>query len=103
VKDITIGSESANYSTLENHDVIRCVVHPKYTRDSLDYDSAIVKVATIFVVSAVRKPISLVGAGEYAVVGDQAVVTGWGINRVSAYSTGSIVIRGPVYLRITLN
>jgi len=85
---IKIGSGSKDVTALKKRDIVRFVEHPKYDSEVYDYDVAVVKVTTPFVVSAVEKPVALVEAGEYAAAGEPVVVSGWGINRVSAYFNG---------------
>jgi len=79
-----IGSGSESLTALEIHRVVRKVVHPKFDRTKYDYDAGVVKIATPLVVSAVRKPIALVKAGEEAAAGEPVVVSGWGSTEVSA-------------------
>jgi len=83
VSIIRIGSGSEDMRTLETRPVVRSVAHPKYNRITIDYDAGVVKVATPFVKSDIRKPIALVKVGEEAGKGEFAVVSGWGMNRVS--------------------
>jgi len=80
---VLIGSGSENRTALEKRPVVRMVAHPKYDVRKDDYDVGVVKVATPFVVSAVRKPIALVAPGEDATAGEPVVVTGWGDTMVS--------------------
>jgi len=79
-----IGSGSENVSNLKLRAAVRSVWHAKFTLESLDYNVGVVKVATPFVVSAVEKPIALLRAGEEVAVGEPVVVSGWGLNEVSA-------------------
>jgi len=64
---------------------VRFVSHPKYNVIKYDYDAGVLKVEIPFGVSAVQKLIALVKAGEEAAAGEQAVVSGWGYNKVSSY------------------
>jgi len=86
-----IGSGSENREALEKSAVVRKLAHPKYDSDADDYDVGVVTVAAPFVVSAVRKPIALVKAGEDAASHEPVVVSGWGVNRVSAFYLGSFL------------
>ena len=85
VNNIMIGSGSENMPDLQKQAVVRNVAHPKYDSITLDYDVAVLKVATPFVVSDVRKPIALVKAGEEPADHEPVVVSGWGTNKVSVH------------------
>jgi len=91
VKILKLGSGSEDIFALEERDVERAVANPKYNKSTYDYDVGIVKVATPFVVSAVRKPVALVKAGEEAAGGEPVVVSGWGVAEVSVYCSRSFV------------
>ena len=69
-------------TALEKRAVEQIVAHPQFDMEVYEYDAAIVKVATPFVVSAVTRPVALVKAGEEAAGGEPVVVSGWGSNRV---------------------
>ena len=66
---------------------MRIASHPKFNVAKYDYDAGVAKVESPFVVSAFRKLIALVKAGEDAAAGEQVVVTGWGRNVVSYNSS----------------
>ena len=70
---------------LEKSDLVRSKSQPKYSIPQDDYDVGAVHVATPFVISAVPKPIALVKAGEEAAAQEPVVVSGWGVNQVSAF------------------
>jgi len=82
---VLVGSGGEKRSALERRTVVRMVAHPKYDRPKHDYDAGIIKVATPFEESAVRKPIALVAVGEEASAGEPVVVTGWGDTMVSVF------------------
>ena len=91
IKAMRIGSGSENLLTQEKRAVEKIVIHPKFSEETLDYDVAVVKVASPFVPSAVQKPIALVNPGEEPAAGEPVVVSGWGRNKVSVHSAGNFV------------
>jgi len=94
-----IGSGSENLSNIQKHAVVRNEAHPKFYRRTFDYDVGVVKVATPFVLSDVRKPIALVKAGEEPADRESVVVSGWGTNRVSVHPSENFVNRVRVHLQ----
>jgi len=72
--------------------IVRSVAHPKFNKKTIDYDAGVVKVATPFVESDIRKPVALVKVGEEAAAGEPVVVSGWGVSPVSAPSPGTLSV-----------
>jgi len=99
VNALTIGIGSENLLKLETTAVVRGQMHPNFISPKMDYDVAVVKVATPFVVSNVRKPIASVKAGEEPAASEPIVVSGWGINEVSDNPLESFVNRVRVHLQ----
>lgn len=93
VNSVTIGSGSENMLNVEKTAVVQCTAHPKHSMLTMDYDVGVAKVATPFVVSDVRKPITLMKAGEEPAAHEPVVVSGWGTNSVSVYPSESVVNR----------
>jgi len=56
---------------------------PYYSKNSLDYAAAVIKVITPFTTGSNRKPIAFVGIKEFPMDNEEVMVSGWGVTDVS--------------------
>jgi len=88
---MSIGSGAEELSKLQKQPVARVAVHQNYSTNSLDYDVAVIKVATPFTVGPNRKPIAFTSIRELPKDNERVIVSGWGITEVSELRCRAII------------